>query len=142
MSNIFLFDNPLLPKGFKLPAEYVSLAERCIAIDLEPWTFLYNDMATSLSYYGAMLIKYKDKPLIPFAMVNDQSGFYNDGYIILACFDGHDLNGDPKIYLHDYSNISKEISWNERYYLENFSAWLELAKEESARYKAERAEEE
>lgn len=38
-------------------------------------------------YYRAMLTRYADKPLIPFAIIDDQSGLYNDGYVVLACFD-------------------------------------------------------
>lgn len=109
--------------------------------NLEPWKFLCFDMPMALNYYGAMLQKYPDKPLVPFAIVDDPSGHFNDGYVVLACFDGDDKSGDPIIYYHDYSN-PKRISWSDRYFISNFNAWLELAEEESSRYKAERADDE
>lgn len=141
MTDIFLYDTPILPEGFKFPDEYISMAHmRCLE-DIEPWSLLFNDMATSLSYYGAMLNKYKDNPLIPFAIASDQSGLFNDGYVILACFDGSDVSGNPRVYFHDYGSSNKDIAWSERYYLKDFNSWLQLAREESAHYKAEQAEE-
>ncbi|GKX61435.1 hypothetical protein SOASR032_00040 [Pragia fontium] len=94
----------------------------------------------SLSYYGSLLVKYRDHPLIPFAIANDQSGLFNDGYVILACFDGSDRSGDPRVYFHDYGYRGEDPAWDKRYNLDNFSAWLESAKEESAQYKEEPAE--
>lgn len=140
MSNIFLYNFPILPNGFVFPKTYIDLIMNNNIIEIEPWSFLCRDKGMSLSYYGSMLIKYKDHPLVPFAIADDQSGFFNDGYIILACFDGKDTSGDPKVYFHDYGYRGEEPSWENRYHLDNFSTWFVLAKEESAQYKAERAE--
>ncbi|MDF7681821.1 hypothetical protein PT300_15030 [Enterobacteriaceae bacterium ESL0689] len=140
MSNIFLYDTPILPNDFTFPQSYIDTVKADNVIKIEPWVFLCHDIGMSLSYYGSLLIKYKDHPLIPFAIANDQSGFFNDGYVILACFDGNDKTGYPKIYFHDYGYNGKIPDWDKRYYLGNFSVWLELAKEESAQYKAERAD--
>lgn len=140
-TNIFLYDTtPLLPKGFYLPDSYTKYVERNSTVDLEPWEFLCNDLGLSLYYYGAILSGDENRPLIPFAIINDESGLYNDGYVVLACFDGTDLSGDPKVYFHDYSSTKKNIPWEERYFLNNFDDWLKLAKEESAQYKSERSE--
>ena len=43
------------------------------------------------------------------------------------------------MYFHDYGYRGEEPSWEKRYYLENFSSWFELAKEESSQFKAEQA---
>lgn len=142
MSKIFLYDQPILPKNFLFPDSYIELAKKGLFIDLEPWVLLYNDRATSLRYYDLMLLKYQDKCLIPFAIASDLSGFFNDGYVVLACFDGDDLSGDPKIYFHDYGHTGSTPSWKNRYQLKNFDEWLKLAKEESAQYKADIAESE
>jgi hypothetical protein len=139
MSKSFFYDSPILPSGFCFPKNYLQLSEEHDILDFEPWKFLFLDMPKSLNYYGAMLQKYPDKPLVPFAIIDDQSGFYNDGYVVLACFDGDDKSGDPKVYFHDYSN-PKRVNWADRYSLVNFTEWLRVAGEESARYKAERAE--
>lgn len=140
MSKLYLYDSPILPTEFRFPKDYLDLAHRPDIPDLEPWEFLFLNMPSSLNYYGAMLQKYPDKPLIPFAIIDDKSGLYNGGYVVLACFDGDDNSGDPKVYFHDYSN-PKRVDWADRHALPNFSEWLRVAGEESARYKLERAEE-
>ncbi|MEJ7804956.1 MAG: hypothetical protein WKG03_03420 [Telluria sp.] len=140
MNALFLYDSPILPDRFKFPGNYLELATGHGVPCLEPWNFLFLDMPSSLKYYGAMLQKYPDKPLIPFAIIDDRSGLYNDGYVVLACFDGDDKSGDPKVYFHDYSK-SKRANWDERYSLPNFGEWLRVAEGESARYMAERVEE-
>ena len=139
MNKIFLYDLPILPIGFRFPKNYVELAQGQAFPDLDPWTFLFLDMPSSLNYYGAMLQRYPDKPIIPFAIANDETGFWNDGYVILACFDGDDRGGDPKVYFHDYGS-PENVDWADRYSLLNFSEWLLVAREESARYKLECAE--
>lgn len=63
-----------------------------------------------------------------------------DGFVILICFDGVDKSGDPKVYYHDYGHSGEVPIWDKRYHLDNFSAWLELAKEESVQYRADKAE--
>lgn len=71
---------------------------------------------------GSLLIEYRDHPLIPFAIASDESGFFNDGYVVLACFDGSDKSGDPKVYFHDYgySYSGEDPVRGKQYYLENF----------------------
>lgn len=139
MSKLFFFDLPILPRGFSFPPSYLELARGHAIADLAPWKFLFLDMPCSLHYYGAMLQKYPDKPLVPFAIANDPSGMFNDGYVVLACFDGDDRSGNPKVYFHDYGS-RKQVNWSDRYCLDNFTAWLQIAQGESARYKAERTE--
>ena len=97
----FLFREPILPDGFRFPDEYEQLARNGNWPDIEPWSFLAEDMPMSLSYYGEMLRKFPETPLIPFAFISDESGLYNDGYIVLACFDGGDLSGHPKVRIYD-----------------------------------------
>ncbi|WP_081262333.1 hypothetical protein [Ralstonia solanacearum] len=134
----FFYDTPLLPEGFSFPSSYLNMALAAHPIDIEPWVFMYENTGASLSYYGAMLQKFPDSPIIPFAMVNDQSGLYNGGWVVLACFDGSDKSGDPSVLIYDYSRPAN-TPWESVY--ANFSAWLAMAGEESARYKAERNDE-
>lgn len=134
----FLYKGNLLPDGFEFPANYEKLAEEGGWPDIEPWYFLALDMPTSLSYYGNMLLKFPESPLIPFAKINDESGLYNDGFVVVACFDGSDQNGQPKVRIYDYGRPTKS-PWDNLSY-PNFDAWLEAAKNESSRYKIEKNE--
>ena len=128
MSKSFFYDSPILPSGFSFPQSYLQLAQGSDIPDLEPWKFLFLSMPKSLNYYGAMLEKYSDKPLVPFAIIDDQSGFYNGGYVVLACFDGDDKSGDRRFTsMINFSN-PKRVDWPDRYSLANFTEWLRVAR--------------
>lgn len=130
----FLYDLPILPEGFKFPSAYLELVAASEGLDMEPWSFLSRNMALSLSYYSAMLLKYPGSMLIPFAIIQDETGLYNDGWVVLACFEGGDKTGDPAVKIYDFSR-PKSSPWDNLGYL-NFAVWLEAAKEESSRYKS------
>jgi hypothetical protein len=134
----FFYKNPIIPARFSFPRAYESMVMSGAWPQIEPWTPLASDMPKSLSYYGDMLSKFREAPLIPFAIICDQSGFWNDGYVVLACFDGSDLSGDPVVRIYDYGR-PKKSPW-ENMSFPNFLIWLEAAKEESKRYQAERKE--
>lgn len=130
----YLYDSPVLPSGFKLPQEYIDFAVSGCSQDLYPWRTLAADMANSLYYFGSMLLKFPNNPLVPFAIIHDESGVYNDGWVVLACFDGADFSGDPPVRIYDYSN-PKALPWENRSY-QSFSDWLEAAKKESSDYRS------
>lgn len=134
----FLYDIPILPNGFKFPVDYLDVVLADDFVDIEPWRLLSKDMATSLYYYGAMLLKFPGAALVPFAIINDESGLYNDGWVVLACFDGDGKGGSSCVRIYDYSN-PKSSPWDNLAY-SSFSEWFSAAKEESSQYKAERDE--
>lgn len=134
----YLFKSSILPEGFKFPSEYEELAQAGSWPDLEPWTFLASDMPLSLSLYAGMLLKFPDAPLVPFARICDLAGIYNDGYVVLACFDGSDTSGQPRIRIYDFGR-PKNSPWDNLSYA-SFGEWIEAAQKESIRFKAERAE--
>ncbi|MGY5777331.1 hypothetical protein [Rhizobium sp. LEGMi135b] len=134
----FLFDQPLLPSGFHFPASYLALVTPQTLPDIQPWEFLAGNMAASLSYYGFALERFAEAALIPFAMIRDKTGLDNDGYVTLAFFYGSSLADQPRVHIYDFAR-PKLSPWDNLSY-ESFDAWLEAAKEESAEYKAMRAE--
>ena len=133
----FLYGLPILPDGFQFSTDYLSVVMKSEVLDIEPWSFLSKDMALSLSYYGSMLLKFPGSALVPFAIIQDESGLYNDGWVVLACFDGS-KDGVGGVRIYDYSR-PKSSPWDNFSYA-SFSEWLSAAKEESARYKADRIE--
>lgn len=137
MKRPFLFDEPLLPNGFEFPREYIELIKSNPLPDLEPWSFLALDKPASLSYFGAMLQKFPDATLIPFAWINDQTGLYNGSWVVLACFDASDLK-EPCIRIYDYE-YPKNTPWDNFSY-KNFNDWVAAAKKESDRFKLEKDE--
>jgi hypothetical protein len=127
----FHYDLPILPEGFLLPEEYRRLSSGDSLPDIRPWTLLSQNMAASLSYYGAMLQKFPERPLIPFAILDDQSGFYNDGWVVLACFDGLNHSGNPEVLIYDYSRPVPP--WDNLIH-NDFSAWLKDAQAEAKQF--------
>jgi len=85
-----------------------------------------------------MLLKFPGAALVPFAIIQDESGLYNDGWVVLACFDGERKEGSPSVRIYDYSK-PKLSPWDNLAY-SGFAEWFIAAKEESSRYKAERIE--
>lgn len=136
----FLYDLPILPDGFQFPIDYLNVVLTDELLDIEPWRLLSKDMAASLFYYGSMLLKFPGAALVPFAIIQDESGLYNDGWVVLACFDGGGKEGSSGVRTYDYSKL-KLSPWDNLAY-SGFSEWFSAAKEESSRYKAERVEDE
>lgn len=134
----FLFDEPLLPDGFRFPQKYEELAKNGSWPDLEPWSFLAMSKPHSLAYYGQMLLKFPMAKLIPFAYINDISGLYNDGWIVLACFDADSTLKQPIVRIYDFG-APKNTPWDNLSY-KGFEEWLIAAQKESIRFKAEKAE--
>lgn len=134
----FLFKDPILPERFNFPTEYEQIAYGGTWPDIEPWHFLANNMPLSLSFYGEMLLKFPNTPLIPFAFISDPSGLYNDGFVVLACFDGSDNSESPRVRIYDFGT-PKKSPWDNLNYI-NFDAWLDFAKKESIQFKADRDE--
>jgi hypothetical protein len=137
----FLFDAPILPAGFKFPAEYLAIAMADTWPEIDPWRFLARDMPMSLSYYGEMLLKFPNKPLIPFAFTRDETGLFNDGFIVLACFDWNVAEARPgtRVRIFDFATPAK-TPWDNHAY-DDFNSWLRAAKDESIRFKAARDDE-
>jgi len=133
----FLFNEPLLPGGFEFPKKYIGFALNNSWPDLEPWSFLALNKAESLSYFGRMLREFPDATLIPFAWVNDQTGHYNDGWVVLACFDASEL-GEQRVRIYDCQR-PKNTPWDNFSY-KNFDEWLAAAKKESDLFKLEKLE--
>lgn len=134
----FLYELPILPEGFQFPIDYLNVV-LAGDVDISPWRFLTKDMALSLFYYGSMLLKFPENALVPFAIIQDESGSYNDGWVVLACFDGG-KGGGLAVRIYDYSR--PKSSPLDNFYYSSFSEWFSAAQEESARYKADRIEDE
>lgn len=134
----FIFGDPIIPQDFNLPENYISLVKNHTLPEIEPWSFLSYDMGASLYYYGSLLIKYPEQPLLPFAIIHDKTGFYNKGMVVLACFDTTDHSKNPSIRSYDFSkpNLSP---WENIHY-DDFNDWLKAAKIESQHYKIDKAE--
>ncbi len=106
------------PTGFKYPKAYVDFVVSDFP-NLEPWHFFYS----KLDYrFLGLKERYPSKELVPFARRQD-----NDD---IACFDAKTNDGRVLI-IHDFASPG----WEERLSLDNFEAWLDLAKAEANEWK-------
>lgn len=116
-----VFENKLLPSEFRYPFEYLKLSKGSADLDIYPWWFIdANTKAGELSY---KVRGFDGRNLIPFAKVDD-------GRNNIACFDGDDLSGNPKVHM---LIIDGDV---ESYSFSDFSGWLEQAKRDAKEYLA------
>ena len=134
----FMYREPLLPSNFRFPREYEQLAENGSWPDLRPWEFLATNMGLSLSLFGTLMQKFPRATLVPFARTSDPTGLHNDGYVVLACFDGTDPSDQPRVRIYDFRTPAKS-PWDNLSY-STFKDWLDAAAQESEQFKADQAE--
>lgn len=112
-----------LPRGFKYPDFYVDYVDTNRIPTHVPWFFLCETVGLVSEFYELAKQDYPNRKLIPFARY--------DGTDDVACFDGDDLSGNPKVHL---VHFWASAGWEDRGSLTNFKAWLALAKKESGDY--------
>lgn len=127
----YLFAEQDLSEGFRFPQSFITVISEEPIIDLEPWWFFCEFRELADQWLKEVKKQYPHRELVPFAKVSDSDD--------IACFDGGDISGNPKIY---YVHAYASSGWEDRGLANDFDEWLKNAQEESARYKEERAEDE
>ncbi|WP_221178887.1 hypothetical protein [Pseudomonas brassicacearum] len=129
MNNRYLYPESILPTGFLFSEDYLDFIAQELIPDLEPWWFLCEFKEDAEYWFGELGRQYPGRNFIPFAKLEDSDDF--------ACFDGGDHTGNPVVvYVHAFTTPG----WETRGSIKGFSEWIKKAREESARYKSERAE--
>jgi hypothetical protein len=122
----YVFEESLLPTGFRFPSEYLDIMKAPQLPDLVPWAFLGTREKSARFWLSTLQTQYPDRLLIPFA----QRGDWSD---TLAAFDGSDTSGNPKVFhIHAYT----EPGWEQRGTWNSFEDWLKQAHLDSAEFKA------
>lgn len=125
----YLYSKEELPEGFKYPLSFLEIVSKKDVLDLDPWWFLYEFEDFAKQWLFEIKKQYPTRKLVPFAKASNTDD--------IVCFDGSDESGNPKVYfIHTFASPG----WEDRGSVYNFDEWLKQAKEESAQYKAERAE--
>jgi hypothetical protein len=123
MRKNYLFEDHLLPEGFKFPPGYLALVESDLP-DIEPWWWLapYKDL--SVFWNKILKEQFPSRTLVPFAKYDASDD--------VMCFDGSDTSGDPQVLvIHSFC----DPGWEHRGDFVNFSEWLRWTLEKSAEYK-------
>lgn len=125
MSENYFYTKVLLPDGFRYPLEYIDLVHKGELQSLSPWWFLGKKPEFAELCFNVINEKLGgEKILVPFAKTDD------DGDI--ACFDGNDTSGSPRIYFDTGEENMRGVNWDERYSIDSFSNWLEMVLSESS----------
>lgn len=125
MTSDYLFEDRALPAGFVFPQKYLLLLKGGLP-DIEPWWWLAPHRDSSIYWMEKLREQFPQRLLVPFA----KDGGSDD----VACFDGADSPGSPKILLiHAFCAPGWELRGEYR----NFDAWLEVALQEAADFKSD-----
>jgi hypothetical protein len=120
-----------LPKGFRFPKALYDFCSANPPIDLYPW-YVFDDQAIVDTWHDIVREWYPTRNLIPFAR-NDILG--DD----IACFDGDDASGEPKVYfLHTFASAG----WEDRGEVAGFAEWVKHVEPDHAAYLVQKAEDE
>ena len=124
--NNYVFEPGLLPSRFLFPEVYHRILGQKVLPDLDPWWFLCIDQESSLFWLETLKEQFPERSLVPFAKLSDSDD--------LACFDGSDTSGNPKVlYIHAYTSPG----WEHRGEAADFEHWLQEAKADSEEYQAQ-----
>ena len=117
MSKFELYAGEQLPPGFVYPGEIREFAATGEYPNLGPWWFIdANSKAGKLAY---SLRQHDRRNLIPFAKVDDGRGD-------VACFDGDDKSGGPKVLMLVLDDPGRN------YFFSNFAEWIAAALRDAA----------
>lgn len=113
--DVWFYDENLLPKGFSYPERYIqSIVKR---ENVSPWWYVSENPEYAELCFNVINAKLDlGRVLIPFAKCDDGGD--------VACFDGTDLSGDPKVYFYTGEKTLVSVDWGKRYSLANFVEWL------------------
>ncbi len=123
-----VFEDELLPEGFKFPEAFLDMVCNQSIKAIGPWWFLHGEPEDVHFWLEQIREECPSRPLVPFAKYSA----FDD----IACFDGSDTSGDPKIY---YFGWTSSPGWDDQNQgtHSHFQRWVEQAKRDAERWKAE-----
>jgi hypothetical protein len=118
-----LFTPPLVSPEFRYPEAFLNYCRQNGVYTLFPWCIFDADRDPE---FWMKIVRewYPTRSLVPFARDESTS---DD----IACFDGADKTGNPKVH---FVHCFATIGWEDRGHVEDFDAWLKIAKRESDEY--------
>ncbi|MES2770382.1 MAG: hypothetical protein V4623_00095 [Pseudomonadota bacterium] len=127
-----------LPANFSFPNDYLTFLQTQPLPELSPWSFLLTEQQPGAreeiaqTYYDALRERCPERHLVPFAIAQETSGVYNDGFVVVACFDAK--AEEPVVFIYDYAAEAEQTLAQPEH--QSFSAWLEAAQAESTAYQS------
>jgi len=119
MAQFELYPRDWLPHGFEYPKMLQEFAATGVYPVITPWWFV--DANTKAGKLCASVARGFGRTLVPFSKVDDDR---DD----VACFDGGDTSGDPKVLMLVLDDSGRKYGYA------NFDAWLEAALMDAKQY--------
>lgn len=120
-----------LYSGFAFPESFINYVSKENLEDIDPWWLLCHTQSSVDFWCQKVKELYPERKLIPFA-----NWLYSDD---IACFDGADISGDPKVY---YVHAFASAGWEDRGYVANFDEWLKSARLDATRHQDDQDDDE
>lgn len=119
----YLFTDHFLLSSFKFPQSYLDLVAKGLP-DIDPWWWLAPHKDSAVYWADSLRKQFPLRILVPFA----KHGGSDD----VACFDGSDTSGDPKVfYIHSFCSPG----WEDRGEASSFAEWLKATEIEAKEFK-------
>ncbi len=119
-SETYRFEDCDLPFGFRFPISYEKFLSHP-TIDIHPWWLVAKQPRLARLFFELLNRELgSSKPLIPFAKIDDDNGD-------IACFDGSNTSGSPRVYFWAGDVTLRDVDWSCRYSLDSFEDWLKTA---------------
>jgi len=128
---IYLYDDLGLQQNFKFPEKFLEVMYASAVPYPRPWSYILEFPDYARFWFRQAQTQYVDRCIVPFAIRDD-----NDD---VACFDGNDHSGDPKVHI---VHFFASAGWEDRGSYDNFEAWQKMAKQESIEYQRSQADNE
>ncbi len=114
-----------MKNSFKFPQSYLDLVSKGLP-DIDPWWWLAPHKESAIYLADTLRKQFPLRILVPFA----KHGGSDD----VACFDGSDTSGDPKVfYIHSFCSPG----WEYRGETNSFAEWLQLTELEAKEFKTQ-----
>ena len=118
MSKFELYTDEQLPPGFVYPAAFRDFAVTGEYPELGPWWFI--DASSKAGKLAYSIRQHDGRNLVPFAKVDDGRGD-------VACFDGDDNSGEPRVFMLVLDDSGRAYSFG------SFSEWKDAALRDASR---------
>ncbi|MBL3557517.1 MULTISPECIES: SMI1/KNR4 family protein [Marinobacter] len=113
---MYFIEKNAVSKDFSYPDDYVSFVNSCRELE-RPWWLLGKRPNFTMRCFKILNEDLSsEKTLIPFAKSDDSGD--------IACFDGDDSTGNPKIYFYTGESDLRHVNWGSRYSIDSFSDFL------------------
>lgn len=113
---MYFFEEDSIFKGFSYPKDYEHFVRAGCELE-PPWWLLGKRPDFAMRCFKLLNEDLEsEKLLIPFAKTDDGGD--------IACFDGDDKAGNPKVYFYTGEETLKNINWSDRYSVDSFNDFV------------------